>query len=459
MWCCDFLRDGVATVRSVIGNALPGDKVNFRFHAARWNLPPGANRRKFVPMIPMRMQSCVPARNVKSKFQPVLNRGGGVPTRPHCTQRVICRSLLVHAIAIVCSAWAVVAAETPVDGQFPPPKPPAGKWEQLFSGTLEERWTGMSMSIRSPLITTAPDPDRVGEYILHIGRGPTGLIRSMKAYENFILEYEFRHLTEAPNANGGKGTSGNSGLLICHSAFPAVGGPYPREGHEIQVCNLGNGSWYTSHGDTFTLPGSISAAIPDPRFGVSHSCGHRSMPVVFNGSKTGEWNRIRITCFDGLIQNEVNGTLASSLLRATPRVGYMSFESEGAPVEFRNMRIQELPPDLEMNPKHRVPLLPGPMTTDYLTERKATELPVGNFIASVDANAPLALSALASGLGLPDAPVTGRIILQVRDGKISVTVKDKEFVAPQPLPGETKGTLHLEAGKFGHVLIFKPVGK
>jgi len=362
-------------------------------------------------------------------------------------------------LAILLAALPTLTARAQVDGQFSPPKPPAGKWAQLFSGALEERWTGMSMSIRSPLITTTPNPDRPGEYILHIARGPTGIIRSMKAYENFILEYEFRHLTEAPSANGNKDTSGNSGVLICHTAFPAFGGPFPREGHEIQVCNLGNGSWYTSHGDIFTLPGSISKAISDPRFGISTSCGQRSMPVAFHGSKTGEWNRIRLTCFDGLIQNEVNGTLASTLLRATPRVGYMSLESEGAPVDFRNMRIQELPADPEMNPKHRVPLLPEPMTTDYITERKVTALPGGNFIASVDTNDTPVLSALFTGLGLPGTQATGRIVLNVRDGKASVTAKDKEVVAPQPLPAEAKGEMHLESGKFGHVLLFKPVAK
>ena len=84
------------------------------------------------------------------------------------------------------------------------------------------------------------------------------------------------------------------------------------------------------------------------------------MPVAFHGSKTGEWNRIRLTSVDGVIQNEVNGHLASSLYRASPRKGYISFESEGAAVEFRNMRLQELTPDPELAPKHIATLLPDP---------------------------------------------------------------------------------------------------
>jgi Domain of Unknown Function (DUF1080) len=349
-------------------------------------------------------------------------------------------------------------AEDPVDGRFPPPKAPAGKWETLLTASLEANWTGMSMSIQSPLLTMKPDPDKAGGHILGIAAGKTGLIRSLKAYENFILEYEFRHLTEAPSAAGGAGTSGNSGLVIAHSPFPSPGGPYANDGHEIQVCNLGNGSWYTSHGDTFTMPGSTSQGIPDPRFAVSHECGHRSMPIAFHGSKTGEWNRIRITSVDGVIQNEVNGFLATALYRASPRKGYMSFESEGAPVEFRNMRLQELTPDPDLLPKHIAPLLPEEMTTDYLSPGAAVPLPAGNFIAMADVGGTVSLDALVSGLGLPSRGVTGRVQVEVRDGKISAMENGKAIASGlEALPAGAAGVLHLETGKFGHVLLFKPV--
>lgn len=356
-------------------------------------------------------------------------------------------------------AQPLLAEEKPVDGQYPPLKAPEGKWENLLSGNLTDGWTGMSMSISSPLITTAPNPDKPGEYILHIDRGPTGLIRSMKAYENFILEMEWRHLTEAPSAGGGKGTSGNSGLLICHGAFPKTGGPYPPEGHEVQVCNLGNGDWYTSHGDLFTLPGTNSQAIPDPRFAVSHACGHRSMPVAFHGSKTGEWNKVRITCVDGTLQQEVNGALVTSLYRISPRKGYMSFESEGGAVEFKNMRLQELAPDPELAAKHIAPMLPEPMKGDYITERTAKPLPEGNFIAVVDAKKPVSPAALFEGLGLPDGEVTGRIVVTKKDGNVSATNADKPLGDAKALPAGAKGTLHLELnpGSLGHVLVLTPV--
>ena len=368
-------------------------------------------------------------------------------------------SLTLAAAATALLLPSVLSAAEPVDGKFPPPKPPEGKWEALLSGPLESHWTGMSMAINSPLISTTPNPDQPGGIVLHIARGPTGLIRSLKPYENYILEYEFRHLTEAPSAGGSPETSGNSGIIIAQSPFPKPGGPYPNDGHEIQVCNLGNGSWYTSHGDTFTMPGSTSEGIPDPRFGVSHSCGHRSMPIEFHGSKTGEWNHIRITSVDGVIENEVNGLLASSLYRVSPRKGYLSFESEGSPVEFRNMRLQELVPDPDLAAKHIAQLLPEEMTTDYITARSPVPLPAGNFMALVDITGTLPLTGLVTGLDLPEQNVTGRVFITARDGKVTVTGNGKETVPARPVPAGGSAALHLETGKFGHVLLFKPLKK
>lgn len=364
--------------------------------------------------------------------------------------------LPLRTVAAAFLLVAVSKAAEPVEGEFPPPLPPVGKWEKLLAAPLEARWTGMSMSIHSPLISLKPDPDDAGGQILHIARGPTGLIRSIRAYENFILEYEFRHLTEAPSASGTPETSGNAGIIIAHSAFPSPGGPYPNEGHEIQVCNLGNGSWYTSHGDTFTMPGSSSEGIPDPRFAVSFACGHRSMPIAFHGSKTGEWNRVRITSVDGVIQNEVNGYLASALYRASPRKGYMSFESEGSPVDFRRMRLQELAPDPDLATRHIAPLLPEEMTTDCLQPGQTVPLPAGNFIAMVDLSGSLPLPALISGMGLPDQTVTGRVVVTASEGKLSLMSADQEILSAQPIPSATAGMLHLETGKFGHILLFRP---
>jgi hypothetical protein len=373
----------------------------------------------------------------------------------HCS---LC-SLAAGLIALMTAGSTVAqkAEPTPVDGQFPPPAALGGTWKPLLTGKLSDQWTGMSMALDSKLISTRPDPDQPGGYILHIDRGPTGLIRSLDAFENFILEMEWRHLTEAPSANGGKDTSGNSGLLIAHGAVPSIGGPYPTEGHEVQVCHLGNGSWYTSHGDLFTLPGTASQAIPDPRFGASYSCGQRSMPTTYRAKPTGEWNQVRITCVDGVLQQEVNGALVTSLYRLSPRKGYMSFESEGAPVEFRRMRLLELKPDPDLASRHVAPIFSKRMVGTYVTARTARPLPSDDFSATVDVKEPMDLKKLISGwpnVSWPVEPFKGRITLEASGGTMTLTAgKFAKLSAAQPAAAPV---LHLDAGKFGHVLIHTP---
>jgi hypothetical protein len=364
-------------------------------------------------------------------------------------------------LAILGLAGILSAQDKPVDGSFPPPAAPVGTWESLLAGKLTDHWTGMSMAIDSPLIKTMPNPDQPGEIILHIDRGPTGLIRSMKPYENFILEMQWRHLTGAPSANGNAETSGNSGLLIAHGPFPNVGGPYPPEGHEVQVCNLGNGSWYTSHGDLFSLPGTNSKATPDPRFAISHTCGHRSMPVEFHGKPTGEWNHVRLTCVDGTLQQEMNGKLVTALYRISPRKGYLSFESEGGPVEFRNMRLQELTPDPDLAAKHLAPMLHEPMACAYLTERKATPLPTGNFLLMVDLKEAISADEFITGLELPKLELKGRVLLAVRDGKYDLLLNQKPVQDQKspPVPAGAAPVLHLDLkpAAIGHALVLTPI--
>ena len=56
-----------------------------------------------------------------------------------------------------------------------------------------------------------------------------------------------------------------------------------------------------------------------------------------------EWNHYRVTCQDGAIKLAVNGKEVSGGYACRPRKGYLCLESEGSPVEFRNLSLRELP--------------------------------------------------------------------------------------------------------------------
>jgi len=71
--------------------------------------------------------------------------------------------------------------------------------------------------------------------------------------------------------------------------------------------------------------------------------GDRSFPSEERSKGSPEWNHYRIVCTNGVIRLHVNGKEVSGGEECNYRKGYLALESEGAPVEFRNIRIRELP--------------------------------------------------------------------------------------------------------------------
>ena len=70
------------------------------------------------------------------------------------------------------------------------------------------------------------------------------------------------------------------------------------------------------------------------------------------------WNHYRIVANNGSLRLHVNGKEISGGDNANYRKGYLALESEGAPVEFRNLRIKELP-STGANASNTAPLDPG----------------------------------------------------------------------------------------------------
>jgi hypothetical protein len=161
---------------------------------------------------------------------------------------------------------------------------------------------------------------------------PVGTLRTEKMYENFIIELEWRHLT----------AGGNSGLFIWADGLPEVGGHFSR-GIEIQMLDPGydrpgKNSGYTTHGDIFAVNGaSLTVA------GRISRNGKRSFPMEDRTHPSPAWNHYRVVANDGEIRLSVNGKEVTLAKQASPRKGYLMLEAEGAPVEFRNLRIKELP--------------------------------------------------------------------------------------------------------------------
>ncbi len=183
----------------------------------------------------------------------------------------------------------------------------------------------------------APETWAIKDGVVTCTGKPTGAMRTERQYENFIMEVEWRHLS----------SGGNSGVFVWGTPIAAPGVPFLR-GIEVQVLDQGyadafekkNGKksdWFTCHGDVFPIHG----ATMNP---IGRSNGKRSFPSEERTKPSPEWNHYRIVANNGSIRLSVNGKEVSGGNDCVYRKGYLALESEGAPVEFRNARIKELPP-------------------------------------------------------------------------------------------------------------------
>jgi hypothetical protein len=71
--------------------------------------------------------------------------------------------------------------------------------------------------------------------------------------------------------------------------------------------------------------------------------GKRSFPRKKLSRGVGEWNHYYVRGINGEIRLWVNGEEVSGGRDCKPAEGYLCLESEGAPVEFKHVRIRELP--------------------------------------------------------------------------------------------------------------------
>lgn len=182
----------------------------------------------------------------------------------------------------------------------------------LFNGQNLDGWVN---------VNCAPETWTVRDGMIACTGKPTGVLRTEKQYENFILELEWRHLQKG----------GNAGLFIHSDAITAPGVPFTRS-IEIQIMD-GN------HGDIFSIHGAtLTPDKPHPQGWM------RSFPSEKRAHPAGgEWNHYRIESREGMVTLAVNGGIVTRAYHCNPRKGYICLESEGGEITFRNIRIQELP--------------------------------------------------------------------------------------------------------------------
>ena len=194
----------------------------------------------------------------------------------------------------------------------------------LFDGHTLKGWVN---------VNCAPETWMATNGVIACTGAPIGELRTERMYQNFIAELEWRHLKP----------KGNAGVFVWADALTARGQPFHR-GVEVQVLDGLESDWYTSDGDVFPIHGARLTPL-------NGRGGDRAYPVTRRMKPSPEWNHYRITCVDGVLTHAVNGAVVTRGVSATPRKGYLCLESEGSPVEFRRLRIKELPATTALAPE------------------------------------------------------------------------------------------------------------
>lgn len=191
------------------------------------------------------------------------------------------------------------------------------------------------------VVNCAPDTWSWKDGLIQCTGQPVGVMRTAKEYTNFELVVEWQHQKAA----------GNSGVFTWVPPKSLEGlkpGQLPH-GIEVQILDHGyteqyekqtkkKADWFTSNGDVFSVGTSKMKPFPP----ISPD-GTRSFPTKNLSKGVGEWNHYYVRAINGEVRLWVNGEEVSGGNNCEPRTGYLCLESEGSPIQFRGLKIRELP--------------------------------------------------------------------------------------------------------------------
>lgn len=165
--------------------------------------------------------------------------------------------------------------------------------------------------------------------VLKVTGQPFGWLGTKKLYRNFIVQGEFRY-TDKDNTI-------NSGLFlrVCKTTSNFL----PRC-VEVQLAPKSLGDLYGFWDMKITGAPERSRLVENHKL-VEVMRGVSSFRNAGMADMT-EWNKLHVTCFEDLILVRMNGQIVNWATGLENVPGRIAFQSEGAPIEFRNFTVQEL---------------------------------------------------------------------------------------------------------------------
>ena len=193
----------------------------------------------------------------------------------------------------------------------------------LFDGKSLDGWTPFSPAKKQGKDIPPTDVKvwSVQDGVNHCEGKPSGYLRTNKDYADYQLHLEWRWV--------GKPT--NSGVLL-HKTGPDVLWP---TSVEAQVMHENAGDFYLINLSSLIVNGKQLGPVVKPYLRAKKLEPSSENPP-------GEWNRYDIVCEGDSIRLTVNGVLQNKGTGAKPSSGAICLQSEGSPIQFRNIYLKPL---------------------------------------------------------------------------------------------------------------------
>ena len=187
--------------------------------------------------------------------------------------------------------------------------------ENLFNGKDLSNWRFVVDGDKAP----ANEVYMIRDGVIHIQGTPIGFMYTEKKYKDYTLEAEWRWIDKATN----------SGIFLIISEVKQ-GNAFPNAIEcQLQANNAG---------DFVMLGGSNMEEYVAPEGGRRGGFPSIKKRQDSNEKPVGEWNQAKIEVKDGKITVYINGTLQNQGT-STVKEGHVGLQSEGGPVQFRNVKI------------------------------------------------------------------------------------------------------------------------
>jgi hypothetical protein len=226
------------------------------------------------------------------------------------------------------------------------PQPPAGAPSaspavRAFIDDQAPGWRSLTAADFTR-VNSADDTWSWKDGVLYCTGQPVSVQRTAREFRNFELVVEWMH--EKP--------AGNSGVFVWTTPasiekLAAEGKPGLPDGVEVQILDHGftemmkakgkETDWFGTNGDVFAVRVKMT---PFPPLSPN---GSRSFPRKHLAHGHGQWNQYYIRAINGEVRLWVNGEEVSGGTAIEPAQGYLCLESEGSPIQFRKLRVRELP--------------------------------------------------------------------------------------------------------------------